>query len=107
MAFATLQADIELAARRRVLKCRRVIAIDGIIFFRVDARQEVARVLAVETAEEVFDLVLARVGRRRQQIFALDLALQIKGQPCPSCRYRHIRQAAQPRCRRRPCRARP
>src|SRR5690606_37613268 len=81
VAVAALEPDIELAVGRRVLDHGRIVAIDRIVVVGIELAQQMARILVAEIAEQAAQLVLAGIGRRRQEGLALDLALQIEGKP--------------------------
>src|SRR5690606_33234665 len=74
MAIATLEPHVELAIGRRVLQRYRVVAVYRIVLIGIDPPQQGTRILCRHSLEEVLDLVLARVGRGRQEVLSLDLA---------------------------------
>jgi hypothetical protein len=78
-AVAALKADVKLATRRRIFHGSGIIAIDRVEVIRVNAAQKLARVLGIKASENVLYPVFACVRRRRQEILALNFALQIKG----------------------------
>ena len=78
MRVAAVDADVELALRRRVVDRRAVVAVDGVVAIRIDPAQQIARILRTEVAEQVLNRLLARVGARRQQVLPLDTTLHIE-----------------------------
>ncbi|MNN12954.1 hypothetical protein D3C81_1259680 [compost metagenome] len=74
-----LQFHEELALGRCIIHRRTVIAIHRVIQIRINAAQQVFRILAGEIREQILERAFTRIRRSRQQVFALDLPFQVKG----------------------------
>src|SRR5690606_8927536 len=79
MAGAALQPDIEFALSRRVIDHGRAVAIDGVELVGIDAAQYLLRVFGQDACEYLVDRGLTGISRGRQQVFPLDLALEVEG----------------------------
>ena len=80
VAVAAFQPHVEFAVGWRIVSYGAVVAINGIVFVRIEVPQQVMRVLAHEVREQMVDRLVARIGGRRQQRVATDLALEVKGE---------------------------
>ena len=80
LALVPVHAHVHAALGVHVAVGGGVVAVHRVELVRVQAAEHVARIGVQETVEQLADLVLARVGLRRDEVAALHLALEVQGQ---------------------------
>ena len=71
-----LHLGVQAALRVGLGDGRRVVAVDRVVLVRVDVAEQPPRVLAVEVADDLVQLLLLAVQLGGQQVLAADLALE-------------------------------
>lgn len=81
LVLVPVNAQVEPSHGVDVAIGRRVVAIDRIVEVRIQPAEDVLRIGLSEALEQVTQVALGGVGLRRDQIPALELGLEIEGQP--------------------------
>ena len=81
LVFVPVDADVQPALGIDIAIGRGVVAVDRIVGIRIETAEHVLRIGVPEALEQLGDFALLGVGLGGNQVFALDLALQIERQP--------------------------